>query len=44
MGETVSTLLRKTLTFFLGPPKLKGIVTYRNLTKKGYLRIPSFEY
>ncbi|MCK6208480.1 RNA ligase family protein [Bacillus infantis] len=24
-------------------PKLKGIVKYRNLTKKGYLRIPSFE-
>lgn len=24
-------------------PKLKGLVKYRNLTKKGYLRIPSFE-
>ncbi|MDQ0221109.1 ATP-dependent DNA ligase [Peribacillus cavernae] len=24
-------------------PKLKGMVKYRNLTKKGYLRIPSFE-
>lgn len=24
-------------------PRLKGIVRYRNLTKKGYLRIPSFQ-
>ncbi|UAL54410.1 MULTISPECIES: hypothetical protein [Metabacillus] len=25
-------------------PKLKGVVKYRNLTQKGYLRIPSFEH
>ncbi|MGM0924687.1 MAG: RNA ligase family protein [Bacillota bacterium] len=25
-------------------PKLKGVVKYRNLTRKGFLRIPSFEH
>lgn len=33
----------ETEDFIYLDPKLKGIVKYRNLTKKGYLRIPSFE-
>jgi DNA ligase-1 len=37
-------IVKKNNDFIYLGPKLKGIVTYRNLTKKGYVRIPSFKH
>ncbi|MDQ0273480.1 ATP-dependent DNA ligase [Cytobacillus purgationiresistens] len=36
--------IRETKDFIFLEPRLKGKVKYRNLTRKGYLRIPSFEH